>query len=298
MVKYYDISEWEEHLYYGTGGTRDKVVVENSDDGCLYYFKTSLKKRVLDYVYEFWSEIIASEIGKSIGVDILHYDVAWNKDRLGCLSKSMIAPQEELQEGYRWLTGFYQEYDVNDKDSYSFQIIERLLKSRFPNEWFVRNMIETIVFDSIIGNEDRHQENWGIIVSTRLAERDHVFVRNRSAVETEYVFAPIYDSGSSMGRELSDSKVAQMLKDNVQLEAYVNRGRSEIRWEGERGKQKHLDLIKKYQSSAMEIWFQILSRSSEVNIGKKRFPASYVMLMIVFQKSMRLIKSLMFARIS
>lgn len=243
MVKYYDISEWEEHLYYGTGGTRDKVVVENSDDGCLYYFKTSLKKRVLDYVYEFWSEIIASEIGKSIGVDILHYDVAWNKGRLGCLSKSMLAPQEELQEGYRWLTGFYPEYDANDKDAYSFQIIERLLKSRFQNKGFVRNIIETIVFDSIIGNEDRHQENWGIIVSNRLS--DHVFGRNRSAVETEYVFAPIYDSGSSMGRELSDSKVTQMLKDNVQLEAYVNRGRSEIRWEGEIGKQKHLDLIKK-----------------------------------------------------
>ena len=82
MVNYYDISQWEEHLYYGTGGTRDKTVVENPDDGCLYYFKTSLKKKVIDYKYEFWSEIIASEIGDSLEFDILHYDVAWRNDRL------------------------------------------------------------------------------------------------------------------------------------------------------------------------------------------------------------------------
>ena len=119
MVKYYDISKWEEHQYYGTGGTRDKSVVENPDDGNLYYFKTSLKKKIIDYKYEFWSEIIASEIGASLGLDILHYDVAWKEDRLGCLSKSMIDSQkEELQEGYKWLTGFDSRYNIYDKNAF------------------------------------------------------------------------------------------------------------------------------------------------------------------------------------
>lgn len=114
------------------------MVVENPEDGCLYYFKTSLKKKVIDYKYEFWSEIIASEIGNTVGLSILHYDVAWKEDRLGCLSKSMINPQiEELQEGYKWLTGFDDRYDINDKDAYTFQIIERLLTTRFKNENFI-----------------------------------------------------------------------------------------------------------------------------------------------------------------
>lgn len=250
MVKYYDISKWEEHPYYGTGGTRDKTVVENQKDGCLYYFKTSLKKKVIDYKYEFWSEIIASEIGKAVGLNILHYDVAWKEDRLGCLSKSMINPQiEELQEGYKWLTGFDDRYDINDKDAYTFQIIERLLTTRFKHENFIKDMIEIIVFDSIIGNEDRHQENWSIIVINKLVQKNTLFLRKEAFTETSYKFAPIYDSGSSMGRELTDTKVAQMLTDNVQLEAYVNRGQSEIHWEGERGKQKHLDLIRKVSES-------------------------------------------------
>lgn len=250
MVKYYDISKWEEHPYYGTGGTRDKTVVENRTDGCLYYFKTSLKKKVIDYKYEFWSEIIASEIGNTLGLSILHYDVAWKEDRLGCLSKSMINPQiEELQEGYKWLTGFDDRYDINDKDAYTFQIIERLLTTRFKHENFIKNLIEIIVFDSIIGNEDRHQENWSIIVINKLVQKNTLFLRKETFTETSYKFAPIYDSGSSMGRELADTKVAQILTDNVQMEAYVNRGQSEIHWEGERGKQKHLDLIRKVSES-------------------------------------------------
>ncbi len=44
MASFYDISDWEEHEYLGTGGTRDKVVVENAENNWLYYFKTSLKK--------------------------------------------------------------------------------------------------------------------------------------------------------------------------------------------------------------------------------------------------------------
>jgi len=100
----------------------------------------TLKKKVIDYKYEFWSEVIASEIGNALGLDILHYDVAWNDDRLGCLSKSMIDPKKvELQEGYKWLTGFDAGYNINDKDAYTFQIIERLLTTRFKQECFIKD---------------------------------------------------------------------------------------------------------------------------------------------------------------
>ncbi len=266
MVKYYDISPWEEHPYYGTGGTRDKTVVENPEDGFLYYFKTSLKKKVIDYKYEFWSEIIASEIGDTLGLNILHYDVAWKDDRLGCLSKSMIDPMnEELQEGYKWLTGYDTKYDINNKDAYTFQIIERMLNSRFKQENFIKNLIEIIVFDSIIGNEDRHQENWSIIVTNKLADKSTLFRRRKPLTKTSYSFAPIYDSGSSMGRELTDTKVSQILTDGAQLEAYVKRGKSEIHWEGERGKQKHLNLISKvscsgYKDMVVDIIYSIRSK--------------------------------------
>lgn len=60
------------------------------------------------------------------------------------------------------------------------------------------------------------------------------------------VFAPIYDSGSSLGREKEDEKITQILKDNIMMEAFIRRGESEIHWEGE--KLNHFELIKNKQS--------------------------------------------------
>ena len=81
----------------------------------------------------------------------------------------MIDPlKEELQEGYKWLTGFDTKYDIYDDEAYTFQSIERMLNAIFKQENFINKIIEIIVFDSIIGNEDRHQENWSIIVTNQL----------------------------------------------------------------------------------------------------------------------------------
>lgn len=249
MVEYYDISQWEKHEYLGTGGTRDKVVVENPVDNCLYYFKTSLIKNEKNYIYEFWSEVIASEVGELLGFDILKYNVAANEHHtLGCLSKLMIdTTLEQLDEGYKWIKRYQLAYDTEDRDSYTFQLIEETLTNLFPNEKFIERLISTIVFDSIIGNEDRHQENWGIIISNHIPTKTSksFFSRKTPIPVSTYRYAPIYDSGSSLGRELREEKVNQMITDSLQLNAYINRGQSEIHWKGEHGKQKHFALIDK-----------------------------------------------------
>jgi hypothetical protein len=269
IATFQDVSDWNVMNYYKTGGTRNKQILQkpNSDD--LYFFKTSLKKEKMDYKHEFWSEIIASKIGQQLEFNMLDYNIAYCNGEIGCLSKSMInSDMEELSEGIQYLMGTDSTYNPTDKssyDKYTFSFIEKALKE-YKLEQKIPEIIKTIIFDSIIGNSDRHQENWGFIVSkinldyksrkfynrlvgsgifksilklqspknsnTQLIDKSKNIDSFLDKVKGRY--APIYDSGSCLGREIVDEKVRQMLTDQKQLEKYISKGVTEIRWDKEK----------------------------------------------------------------
>ncbi|MBY0426234.1 MAG: hypothetical protein K2Q22_11400 [Cytophagales bacterium] len=166
MAKLYNISDWYEIRYFSTGGTRNKKVYVNPEDGGYYFFKESFNKGLRDYKYEFWSEIIASEVGALLGFDILAYHIAIRGEIVGCISKSMInQASEELIEGGKYLQAFdntFKPENIKLRNQYNFDLILNALAS-FRKEKHLKELAETIVFDALIGNSDRHQENWAII---------------------------------------------------------------------------------------------------------------------------------------
>ena len=83
MANFYDITEWNEKPFFNTKGTRNKCVVSNPEDDSVYFFKTSMLKEGKDYKPEFWSEIISSEIGRSLGFDVLEYNIAKHGSEIG-----------------------------------------------------------------------------------------------------------------------------------------------------------------------------------------------------------------------
>lgn len=291
MAKFYDISDWNERPYFQTLGTRNKVIVENPDDHSEYYFKTSLKREMKDYKHEFWSEIIASEIGELLGFDMLKYDIAFNRGEIGCLSKSMVTPgKNTLNEGIKYLTGFDTTYNPDDKSSkkqYTFQLICETLKY-YRVGHYIDKIIEIIILDSLIGNSDRHQENWGIIteyndvikmlvdisnkekkgfsetlfsffgISSKAKAESKSKLINELKLTMPGQFSQIYDSGSCLGREIEDDKMKKMLSDDVMLNAYINRGDSEIHWDGK--KINHFNLIENVNKSYSEMVRAVVSR--------------------------------------
>ena len=294
MAEYFYISDWVEKPWYQTGGTRSKVIVENPVNHKDYYFKTSLKKDQKDYKYEFWSEIIASEVGLTLGFEMLKYDIAYKGEEIGCISESLVTEgKNKLTEGISYLTGYDSSYNPKHKDSkkqYSFQLIKNAL-AFYKLDRFIDNIIQLILFDSIIGNGDRHQENWGIITEYNeviksiedLAKKDKksfierqmfFLLRTISKIKKNNFdevlkdirlifsitgeFSPIYDSGSSLGREMDDTKMIQMTKDSTMMDAYIRRGVSEIHWEGE--KLSHFDLIQKINLEYPEKVSKIVTR--------------------------------------
>lgn len=305
MARFYDISAWNERTWFQTGGTRDKMVVENPDSHSDYYFKTSLKREMKDYKHEFWSEIIASEIGELFGFDMLKYDIAFNRGQIGCLSKSMVTQgKNTLNEGIKYLTGYDTTYNPEDKDSkkqYTFQLICETL-NYYRVGHYIDKIIEIIILDSLIGNSDRHQENWGIITEYKdvikmleeIANKEKkgfseslfsflgITSKAKSDSKSKLInelkltmpgqFSQIYDSGSCLGREIEDDKMRKMMRDEVMLNAYINRGDSEIHWDGK--KISHFELIKKVNILYPEAVKRIITRV------KQRFKENEVKLCI------------------
>lgn len=278
MTKLYNISEWSEQSWWNTGGTRDKKIYLNPEDNEIYYFKQSFKKGQRDYKYEFWSEIIASQIGKLLDINILEYDIAIRVNVIGCISKNMInVESEELVEGGKYLQAFDNTFNPEDtklRKNYDFDLILKSLIA-FDKEKYIEDVIKIIVFDALIGNSDRHQENWAIInIHSGISDRARILEEAISQVNEEELptflkkithtlfgkdkvknelqkvrlllpkitrFAPIYDSGCSFGRELSDEKIEHLISNDTDLKLYIERGAAEIHWKKE--KISHFTLI-------------------------------------------------------
>ncbi|MEP0367788.1 MAG: hypothetical protein ABJN36_18220 [Cyclobacteriaceae bacterium] len=279
-----DITTWEKNLYASTGGTRSKKIYFKPENNEQYFFKGSkkLKDGSFKYPSEFWSEITSSKIGAFLGFRLLDYNIGYDENdeqQIGCLSKSMIDhSQNKLAEGVDFLRGFKPAYDPKlNEDEYTLEFIIDALKY-FNLSKSLNNFIEMMVFDACIGNSDRHQENWGFITYYKEAieiynqeikssknlferllikfiiwtvsftskdDRIHKSALKGSSSIAPTLFAPIYDSGCSLGRENEYDRLTKLLSDEKMLEAYlVNKSKSEIRWE--KGKKpSHFELLKK-----------------------------------------------------
>ncbi|MDY0030284.1 MAG: hypothetical protein RBR86_10125 [Pseudobdellovibrionaceae bacterium] len=172
---------------------------------------------------ENWAEKVCCELAHIIGIPHAKYDFASWQGNLGIITPSIVAEGERLvlgneiispktkNTGYankhhlvRKLTSFLKLPIV--KPPFGFDNVEELN----ANEVF----IGYLMLDALVGNTDRHDENWGVILSSRGFE-----------------LAPTYDHASSLGRELSNEVKRRRLntKDtNFSVAAYASKARSAL----------------------------------------------------------------------
>lgn len=303
IPSYTDLTEWNKKIYSNTGGTRAKTIYINPTEFIEYYFKGSKKMKdgSFKYTSEFWSEIVASKLGQWLGFNVLDYNIGFDlhdEQQIGCLSKSMIDYSENLlSEGIAYLSGFDPKYNPDtDESRYTFYFIQEALAS-FNLTNHKEKFVEMLIFDSIIGNSDRHQENWGFItkfketlgqIDSQITEKKQIgkflfkikkvitqsllnqanhnsnanLLRTSSLlVQTE--FSPIYDSGCCLGRELLNDKIELFLNDRQAINSYINKGKSEVRWEIG-GKPKHFELLEKLYVVFPEVFNDVKDFISKV----------------------------------
>jgi hypothetical protein len=89
-----------------------------------------------------------------------------------------------------------------------------------------------LAFDALIGNTDRHPENWGFLVRTRQDGR------------SIWSFAPVFDNGTSLGYELPEERLREASQP-ARLERYIARGRHHCGWDlSSDSETPHMELCK------------------------------------------------------
>jgi len=292
MAKIYEISDWIYKNWIGTGGTRDKVFVENPEDGKVYFFKESKEC----FPSEFWSEIISSKIGQYLGFNVLDYNIGIMGVTLGCICESMInQTSEELEHGVNLLKESVPNFKLSERPQIGFDEVEESFKKY---KGFINDFIEILIFDAIIGNQDRHSENWAIIRSLDVKNKafntkklviklygiykkynlrlekipfKNFFLEYMNKAElVDIKFSPIYDSGSSLGRDILETKIQNYLENDSKIQKYINKGKSEIRRTAKEDKINHFEIIKKvkekYPEKVSEIINKVLNKYKKEDI--------------------------------
>lgn len=183
-----------------------------------------------EYTTEHFSEKISSDIAHIIGFPCAKVDLGICKNRQGAMTYLINSDDETLIEGVSLIIKIYPEYDVNklfDYTSKEYYSLEMIMKS-LEEFGLEKEFLKIPIFDFLIGNSDRHQNNWAIIKSNRGIK-----------------MCPLYDNGSSLCCYQNEEDLQGCINDEVRFNSIVNnKSRSMIRIDKyKKKKPPHLQVI-------------------------------------------------------
>jgi hypothetical protein len=174
---------------------------------------------------EGWAEKIAAEVALLMGISAADVELAEFENRLGCASLMFLNPArgDVLVHGNEILAGQVLGYDPAKRFRQSDHTLENIriaICKMFPEPVIHHNVLTELagylVLDGLIGNTDRHHENWGLLLRT--------VVEDNTLEVGKLSVAPTFDHASSLGRELRDEKREKILHATGGIEAYVRNG--------------------------------------------------------------------------
>lgn len=167
----------------------EKIWLQNPETGQTGLFKLKKDIGTTDHV----SECIAYEIAQLLGIPCAKFELGMYHGKEGSMSYNIIKNSNQiLVEGIYFITLIYPEYDpeqfidIVTKHRYSVEMVKRAIESFVSIESFLK----MLMFDYLIGNSDRHQNNWAIIIEDGKME-----------------WSPLYDNSSSLCAYISEEQI-------------------------------------------------------------------------------------------
>jgi len=161
------------------------------------------------YPHESVIEYMINKIGDVLGLEMNQTYLVRANGQIRFLSQHFHSEDERLTHGAE-ICGehlkdhsFAQEVAKDKKTArelFTFEFIEEAIKCVYPENYnkLIESLVKMIVFDGIVGNNDRHFYNWGVI-------------ENKKDLSSTLRFAPIYDSARGLFWNMHDDNIRNTL---------------------------------------------------------------------------------------
>ncbi|PIX33093.1 MAG: hypothetical protein COZ59_10525 [Bacteroidetes bacterium CG_4_8_14_3_um_filter_31_14] len=148
------------------------------------------------YPIESITEQLITRIGEEYGFKMANSELAWLGGQIRFLSKYFITDKNDqvLEHGADLYAGFLNDKEFVEKiekkgkspEFFTVEFTEKVLKHFFKenSKTIFNEFCNMLLFDSLIGNNDRHFYNWGIVRSI--------------SKKNEPYFSPIYDTARGL----------------------------------------------------------------------------------------------------
>lgn len=225
-----DVAEWKADDYFATypEGARNKRAFFPPDDCKLAFIKKNrrylFKSSDDRYPEQYWGEVVAYQVGKMVGVEVPPaYPAIDSRRRLSAAliewfyedGESLFIPagrfMQQMIEGFDMKTG----RQHNFKDVRVLCRTMSINNSNFDSAW-LETWAKGLVFDTLIGNTDRHQNNWGILYRVKV---DPMTIS----------LSPWFDNGTSLGCDRWPEKVNRW--PDAHFLQYLYNGKHHLRWD-------------------------------------------------------------------
>ncbi len=198
------------------------------------------------YPNESITEYLMNRLGEVFGLNMAKSRLVLINGQVRFLSRYFLRRgHDQLIHGAEIFAGYLEDDQFVEKieeegkarELFTLQFVENAVGALFPNEkdFVMHELVRLILFDALVGNNDRHFYNWGVIMA--------LDGKNRMR------FAPVYDTARGLFWNDDDEKVRRRMvaggTANIEryLRKYCDGSRPKLGWDGDE-KLNHFSLVR------------------------------------------------------
>lgn len=192
-------------------------------------------------------ELVSNKIGRALDLNIPEFYFI----KLGNVQDTFVTKNFMTKKAGANLIHIY--HFISDSDSHSCEVILKILNEKCGKLNDIKEFINMCLFDSLIGNHDRHGRNIGIIQSG----------------PSSYALSPIYDNPSYIGIE-AEYLLDADLNPKGSIKTSSSNEPTLLDYINEFNNAGHNEIVEDFIKKTNRIWPEILGIVNESKLSEKR----------------------------